>query len=143
MFAVAVAMLVRFVLRHKFRPSDWRRQHIHPLFKKGSISMPGNYKGVHLTNALSKIMERAIGTFLSPFFDKLGYGIDQWAFRRGRACRDLIALLISRWISALDSGFKITLYLSDILGAFDNVDKEFLIQRLRDIGPPAALVQFL
>ena len=41
--SVAIALLVRFVLRHKFWPSDWRRHHIHPLFKKGSVSMPGNY----------------------------------------------------------------------------------------------------
>ena len=141
--AVAIAMLVRFVLRHKFWPSDWRRHHIHPLFKKGSVSMPGNYRGVHLTNVLSKIVERAIATFLTPFFDKFGYGIDQWAFRRGRSCRDLVALLISRWIWALDNGFKIALYLSDISGAFDRVDREILTQRLRDIGLPTALVDFL
>ena len=70
--AVAIAMLVRFVLRHKLWPSDWRRHHIHPLFKKGSISMPGKNKGVHLTNVLSKIFERAIATFLTPYFDKFG-----------------------------------------------------------------------
>ena len=64
--AVAIAMLARFVLRHKFWPSVWRRHHIHPLFKKGSVSMPGNYRGVHLTNVLSKIVERAIATFLTP-----------------------------------------------------------------------------
>ena len=141
--AVAIAMLVRFVLRHKFWPSDWRRHHIHPLFKKGSVSMPGNYRGVHLTNVLSKIVERAIATFLTPFFDKFGYGIDQWAFRRGRSCRDLVALLISRWIWALDNGFKIALYLLDISRAFDRVDREILTQRLRDIGLPTALVDFL
>ena len=50
--SVAIALLVRFVLRHKFWPSVWRRHHIHPLFKKGSVSMPGNYRGVHLTNML-------------------------------------------------------------------------------------------
>ena len=121
--AVAVAMLVRFVLRFKIWPSDWRRQHIHPLFKKGSVSMPGNYRGVHLSNVLSKILERAIATFLFPFFDNVGYGIDQWAFRRGRSCRDLVALLISRWICSLDGGFNIALYQSDISRVFDRVDK--------------------
>ena len=35
MLAVAVAMLVRFLLSHKIWPSDWRRHHIHPLYKKG------------------------------------------------------------------------------------------------------------
>ena len=105
--------------------------------------MPGNYRGVHLTNVLSKIVERAIASFLTPFFDKFGYGIDQGAFRRGRSCRDLVALLISRWIWALDNGFKIAIHLSDISRAFDRVDKEFLTQRLRDISLPTALVDFL
>ena len=54
------------------------------------------------------------------------HGIDQWEFRGDRSCRNLGALLISRWILALDN-CKIAPYLLDISGAFDCVDNEFNI----------------
>ena len=121
--APALAALVRFLLKTRTWPSRWRHHRIHPLFKKGAVSKPGNYRGVHLTDVVSKIVERAISIVISPFLDRTGaYGMDQWAFRKGRSCRDLVALLVCRWLWSLDMGFKVGIYLSDIMGAFDRVD---------------------
>ena len=85
-----------------------------------------------MTNVISKIVERAIAMILTPFFDRTGaYGLSQWAFRKRHSCKDLVALLVCRWLWALDQGFKVAIYLSDISGAFDKVDREILIDRLQ------------
>ncbi len=142
--APAIAVLARFLLRARQWPETWRLHRIHPLYKKGSVSNASHYRGVHLTNNLSKVVERVIGTLLTPYLDRSGaFGIDQWAFRPKRSCRDLVTLLVCRWIWALDNGFKVAVYLSDISGAFDKVDGEILLKRLRDAGLPRHLLEFL
>ena len=95
--APAISVLVRFLLRVGFWPMIWRVHRIQPLFKKGAVSLPSNYRGVHLTNILAKIVERAIASVLVPFFDRVGaFGRDQWGFRKRHSVRDLVALLICR-----------------------------------------------
>ena len=58
--APAIAHLVRFLLRNHCWPNVWRQHRVQPLFKKGAVSKPGNYRGVHLTDILSKLVERSI-----------------------------------------------------------------------------------
>ena len=54
--------------------------------------MPSNYRGVHLTNILATIVERAIASVLVPFFVRVGaFGRDQWGFRKQHSVRDLVA----------------------------------------------------
>ena len=142
--APAIAVLVRFLLRTRCWPQIWRLHWIHPLYKKGAVSNASNYRGVHLTNVISKIAEKAIAKLLTPFLDRTGaYGNDQWAFRPRHSCRDLVTLLVCRWIWAMDSGFKVAIYLSDISGAFDRVDRDILIAKLRSAGLSDVLIDFL
>ena len=96
------------------------------------MSDPGNYRGIHQTNVISKIAERTICITLTPFLERAdAFGKDQWAFRKKHSCRDLVALLVSRWLWALDCGFKVGIYLGDISGAFDKVDRTILTERLK------------
>ena len=142
--APIIAILVRFLLQTRRWPKVWRTHRVHPLFKKGSVSDPGNYRGIHLTNVISKIVERTIGVTLTPFLERVNaFGSDQWAFRKKHSCRDLVALLVSRWLWALDCGFKVGVYLSDISGAFDKVDRTLLTQRLKAAGLSNAMTAFL
>ena len=142
--APAIAVLVRFLIRIGFWPQPWRFHRIQPLYKKGAVSSPSNYRGVHLTNIIAKIVERALATVLVPHFDRAGaFGRDQWGFRKMRSCRDLVTLLVCRWIWALDNGFKVGIYLSDISGAFDRVDRELLADDFRRYGVSECLFRLL
>ena len=81
-----------------------------------------------MTSIISKFVERVIARILTPFQDRTGaYCMDQLAFRPKRSCRDLVALLVLRWIWALDHGFKVAIFLWDICGAFDKVDRDILV----------------
>ena len=97
-----------------------------------------------MTNIIAKIVERALATVLVPHFDRAGaFGCDQLGFQTTRSCRDLVTLLVCRWIWALDNGFKVGIYLSDISGAFDRVDRELLADDFRRYGVSECLFRLL
>ena len=56
---------------------------------------------------------------------------------------DLVALLVLRWIWALDHGFKVAIFLSDISGAFDTVDRDILVIDLRNAGVSESLCDLI
>ena len=124
-------------------PLIWKLHLIVPIYKKGSAFNAGNYRGVHLTSILSKIAERVIGSRLVPFLQNNAFGDDQWAFRTGLGCKDLVTMLVMSWILAICSGQKIGAYLSDITGAFDRVFKIHLLAKLYAVGVGSTYLNFL
>ena len=57
-----IARLCRLLLLRGVWPESWRVHWLCPLHKRGAMSAGNNYRGVHLTSILSKIVERAIGS---------------------------------------------------------------------------------
>ena len=62
-----VAKLTRRVLNSGEWPEGWRVHWILPLYKKKSVWDPKNYRGVHLTAQLSKVVERLLGSLFFAF----------------------------------------------------------------------------
>ena len=58
-------------------------------------------------------------------------GANQFAYTKKRGSRDVLALLTMRWLKALDLNMKILVYCSDVSGAFDRVDKDRLVAKVR------------
>ena len=59
--AYPITKLIRLILNQGKWPSCWKVHWVLPLYKRKSRSAPGNYRGIHLTNQLSKVAERFIG----------------------------------------------------------------------------------
>ena len=62
------------------------------------------------------------------------YGDTQWAFRRKRSRQDMIAVLMSKRLLALNSGKKVGVYLSNTSGAFDRVKKLLMMRKAARTG---------
>ena len=106
--------------------------------------MPCNYRGVHLTAQLSKVVERLFKRMLDPYLERtMSYGTNQFAYRKNRGSRDILALLMLEWLSVLDRRGKVTFYCSDVSGAFDKVDTKRLAIKLRPKGIIQRLVNLL
>lgn len=105
--------------------------------------MEGFGLSVHLTDIVSKVVERTIGSPLLMFLEAHGYGDNQWAFRKRSSARDLVLTCMSQCILAICSGKKVEAYLSDISGAFDKVFKDFLMARLCSVGVADVFLRFL
>ena len=142
--ALPVIILTRLIVRCGSWPEKWKKHWLHPLFKKGSVTDPSKYRGIHLTCILSKVVERILGYSLNKYFDASNaYGNNQWAFRPKRSHTDLVALLINSWLLALEDGHKVGIYLSDISGAFDRVFSPYLLRKLHRAGVNDSFLQLL
>ena len=110
-----LALLCRLIFWQSCWPSCWKFHWVVPLYKRLSPSLPKNYRGIHLTCILAKIAERVLGQPMFDFVEKTGgFGLNQFAYRRGFSMKDLLALLVLVWLRALDKSFKIGVYCSDI-----------------------------
>ena len=125
-----------------FWPDAWRTHRLHPLFKKGIYFHPNNYRGLHITSILSKIAEKMIAAGLSRAFQKHMYGVNQWAYSKGKSAQDAICYIIHTWIYHICNGCKVGLYMTDISGAFDRVDTNLLLAKLRQAGFNDACTDF-
>jgi hypothetical protein len=125
-------ILANLILKQARWPELWIEHWIIPLHKKLSVYNAANYRGVHLTTQLSKAMERLLQCLYLPFVTKhCMFGYNQFAYTTERGARDAIAYMVLKWITAMAKGSKVGVYCSDVSGAFDRVDKERLLEKLR------------
>ena len=122
-----VCKLTRLMLQKGVWPQKWRYHWVCPLHKKGAVSSPGNYRGVHLTSQVDKVVERLLGIHLDKFFvDSAAFGPNQFAYRKAHGYKDALALNTLHWVWNMAMGRKTGLYCSDVSGAFDRVDADRL-----------------
>ena len=141
--ALPIAILSRRCLNEGRWPLCWRYHWIHPLHKRRSRSDPANYRGVHLTPQLSKVVERAIGGTFIPFLSEFSFGDNQYAYSSGKSHRDVLAVNVCSWLLLFEQGEAAALYCSDVQGAFDKVPRERLCKKIAASGLPECAVFFL
>ena len=139
--AAPVAGLAQRILKSGVWPQKWMEHWVAPVFKKKSVFNPLNYRGVHITSQLSKVMERVILELLTPFLEDAGaFGEHQFAYRKGHGARDALAVMSLTWIHSMNERKKTAVYCSDVSGAFDRVATPRLVQKLRASGMHESLV---
>ena len=139
-----VFLLTMCILSSGVWPQIWRQHWVAPLYKKKSVFQPANYRGIHLTAQLSKVVERLLKSLYYPYLtNSLAFGPHQFAYTTGRGARDALALLALTWLSALAIGRKIGVYCSDVSGAFDRVRLERLVAKLQKKGIHPQIVKVL
>ena len=119
--ATPFTLVCRRLLLEGCWPDVWKVHLIVPIYKKLSAFNVNNYRGVHLTSVLSKVAERVIGVQLVALLQHNVCGENQWAFRTGVGCKDLVTMLLMSWILGICTGYKIGAYLGYISVAFDCV----------------------
>ena len=111
------AILCRRILDEAHWPKCWSEHNLVPIYKRGSVFDATKYRGVHITNILSKIAERTIAAPLLRMFESHDcFGKHQWAYRKQRSSKDLITSLMWSWVFAFCCGNCVGAFLSDISG---------------------------
>ena len=131
-----VAVIFRKCARLGNFSSCWRVGNVTPLSKCGSgSSCPSDYRPITITPVLSKIYERLLARRLNAFaernnlFPKLQFG-----FRKGLGTCDALLTITSIIQKALDSGCEARMIGLDFSAAFDRVNHEALIFKLKQFG---------
>ena len=115
-------------------PSPFKIAIVTPLLNKSDLdcNVPQSYRPISNLPVLSKLLERIVSTQLQDFVDEhLLLPSNQSAYRRGHSTETALAKVHSDLVQALDAGNQAALALLDMTAAFDAVDHEILLERLR------------
>ena len=114
-------------------PDELKVAQIAPLHKKNSTLEKGNYRPVSLLPVLSKVLERAINTQLTDFFNH-HFNTYLSAFRPGYGCQSTLLKVVEDWKQALDENKYVAAILMDLSKAFDCLPHDLLLLKLKYYG---------
>ena len=116
-------------------PDILKLQTIIPVYKKGSKTLPENYRPVSLTSHLMKLFERILRRKLMKHIEENRLLSDnQHAFRCGRSCLSQLLQHMDYVLKALENNFNIDVIYLDFAKAFDKVDHSLLLKKLEAFG---------
>ena len=120
-------------------PEDIKIQSITPIFKKGD---PGNYRPISLTSHLIKVFERVIRKKLVCHLESNSIlSNKQHGFRKGRSCLTHLLKHIDDIIQSLLNDNDHNVIYLHFAKAFDKVDNEILVHKLRQCGVQGKLLK--
>ena len=106
-----------------------------PVFKKGSKTETKNYRPISLLPLISKIIEKVIQDQTKSYLDKnkILYTY-QSGFRSNFSTDSCLAYLCDLITKGFDSGVYTGMILIDLQKAFDTIDHEILLCKMKFIG---------
>ena len=125
-------------------PDEWCMAIIVPIFKKGDVRNPDNYRGISLLSCMCKLFTTALNVRLTAYADEEGLiGEEQAGFRSGYSTADHIFTLHA--IIELYKAASKRLYCAfvDYKKAFDMVDRTALWAKLLDLGVDGKLMRVI
>lgn len=127
-------------------PQEWKTANIIPLRKpkKDDYTLPKAYRPISLLSTLSKGLEAVIAKRLSYLTERHHLLPDNhFGARPRRSCEQALNVLVEKIYSAWRTGKVLTLVTFDVQGAYNGVNVEILIVRLRERRVPEELVAWI
>ena len=113
-------------------PDTWKVARVTPIHKKNSRDDISNYRPISILPIATKILEKHVSIHLYEYMTS--YNLlhqKQSGFRANHSCETALILMVDTWLSALNRGNEIGLLLVDLCKAFDLVDHNILIEKLK------------
>ena len=112
-------------------PNEWKLSNIVPIHKKGKKEHVENYRPISILCITSKVLERCI---LRNIRDHLKNLIDknQHGFIRGKSCTTQLLEVLDQIGSYLDTKNQTDIIYMDMSKAFDKVNYQLLISKLKN-----------
>ena len=131
----SITRIVNLSLQCGIFPSSYKIARITPLIKKPSHDAENlsNYRPISNLTFISKVIERAGAAQLQDYLCSNGlYGNVQSAYRKDHSTETALLRVQNDILRAIDFHKDVVLVLLDLSAAFDTVNHQILLQRLRD-----------
>ncbi len=113
-------------------PSTWNIGKVLPIYKSGNKSERNNFRPISVLCNLSKILEKHIHESLYTFLiNHSVLYLAQSGFLAFHSCQSALTRLVDKWTSNMEEGLLNGIVLLDLRKAFDLVNTEILLQKLK------------
>ena len=142
--AQQVTDLFRSSLDSGHVPEDWRSSNITPIHKKDSKTNAENYRGVHLTSQLCKLLEGLIKEDILEHLLKFKLIREsQHGFTPNKSCITNLLEFLEEITANIDEGNPCDIIYMDFQKAFDKVPHARLIKKLEKHGINGKLLKWI
>ena len=122
------------IMQNRF-PRSWKLSKVIPLHKKLCPLEMKNYRPVSILSPLSKILEKVVYEQLYGYMSRNKiFHQNLHGYRQHRSTQTALLTMYDRWIKAAVAGQVSGAVLLDLSAAFDLVDPELLVTKLRIYG---------
>ena len=139
-------VLLNKIYEQNVIPEQWKTSRVLPLYKKGKRSQMENYRPISNLCAGSKILERLILERILDLEDNANCsltGDNQHGFKKNRSTLTAAAEIQSKIAALMDQDQYVAMASLDLSAAFDVVDVQLLLKRLRTMGIPEDVTNLL
>ena len=137
-----VVEMFQNVWRDGIMPVDWSGVLVAPIYKKGSPSVPKNWRPVALVSVLSKVVMKILQLRLVKILDEQ-LGEIQFGFRAGRSTVDAIQTLSRLCEMTSEANRHCYLAFADLTMEFDRVDRRLMWKILCACGVDRQTVKII
>ncbi len=116
-------------------PEEWKRAKVTPIFKSGDKTDVGNYRPISVLPIVSKIIERAVHDQLYVYLSNAGLLSNaQSGFRTNHSTSTTLLDVQDYILKNMDDGYVTGVIFLDLKKAFDTVNHNILLQKLKHHG---------
>ena len=125
-------------------PDDWKLANVTPIFKKGSKSLPSNYRPISLTSIVCKMLETLIRDKLVNHLEENNLLRDtQHGFRNKRSCLTNLLDFLYDVFNRYDDSKAVDIIYLDFQKAFDKVPHKRLLVKLKAHGIDGMVLRWI
>ena len=123
-------------------PDVWKLSIVTPIFKSGDRSLVSNYRPICKQSIMPKLFENIIAKKLSSLLKNVIIE-EQHGFMAGRSVSTNLLLYHDYLCSAVEDGAQVDSIYTDFKKAFDSVNHNILIRKLRALGVDGKLLLWI